>query len=266
MKKILNILLLAVVTIMVSHSTLADALRSVIAGDHRQEKNVLRDVYRNPYETLSFFGIEQNMTVVESWPGGGWYTEILGAYLKDQGQLIAATYDRNPETQQKWQARLNKNFDENFVAKTDIYGKIAVVGFSPGNGTDLAEPGTVDAILDFRNAHNWIKSAPDAVPEAWHKSLKKGGIVGLVDHRMDAKEPYNPKNGYVHEAQIVEIMEKHGFKFVGKSEINSNARDTKDHPSGVWTLPPTLARKAEEKNKYLAMGESDRLVMKFEKI
>ena len=266
MKKFFTILLLAVVTISVSHSTLADALRSAIAGDHRQEKNVIRDVYRNPYETLSFFGIEENMTVLESWPGGGWYTEILGAYLKDKGQLIAATYDRNPKTQKSWQANLNKNFDENFVAKTELYGKISVVGFSPGTGDDLAEPGTVDAILDFRNAHNWIKSAPDAVPEAWHKSLKKGGIVGLVDHRMDADKAYNPKNGYVHEAQIVEIMEKHGFKFVGKSEINSNARDTKDHPSGVWTLPPTLARKAEEKNKYLAIGESDRLVMKFEKI
>jgi predicted methyltransferase len=266
MKKTFAILLLTVLTISVSHSTLADALWSAVAGDQRQEKNVIRDVYRNPYETLSFFGIEEDMTVLENWPGGGWYTEILGAYLKDKGQLIAATYDRNPKTQKSWQAGLNKSFDENFVAKTELYGKIAVVGFSPGSGDDLAKPGTVDAILDFRNAHNWIKSAPDAVPEAWHKSLKKGGIVGLVDHRMDAKKPYNPKNGYVHEAQIVEIMEKHGFKFIGKSEINSNARDTKDHPSGVWTLPPTLARKAEEKNKYLAIGESDRLVMKFEKI
>ncbi len=258
---------LAILTLIFSTSpaTFADSLRDIVQGDHRQEKNVLRDVYRNPHETLSFFGIRENMTVLESWPGGGWYTEILAPYLKDKGSLIAATYDRNPSTQKKWQASTNKGYDERYVADKETYGDITVVSFAPETGADLATPGSVDMVLDFRNAHNWLQSAPDAVPAAWYKALKKGGIVGIVDHRLGHDQTYNPKTGYVHVEQIIDLMQKHGFKFVEKSSVNRNARDTRDHPRGVWTLPPTLAMKDEKKNKYLAIGESDRMVLKFKK-
>jgi predicted methyltransferase len=252
------------ITLGMSNTALADPLLDAVSGDHRLEENVMRDVYRNPYETLSFFGIKQDMTIIENWPGGGWYSEILGAYLKDNGQLIAATYNRNAETQKSWQVRVNKAYDEKIVANKAAYGDIMVVSFSPETGDELASPGSVDAILDFRNAHNWIKS--DAVPQAWHSALKTGGFVGIVDHRMGADMPLTADNGYIHEQQLVNIMEKNGFKLVATSEINSNPRDTKNHPSGVWTLPPSLAQKDVLKNKYLAIGESDRLVMKFEKI
>jgi len=144
----------------------ADTLMDVIGGDHREEKNVLRDVYRNPHETLSFFGVEQGMTVLESWPGGGWYTEILAPYLKDNGTFIAATYNRDSKTQKAWQGRTNKNYDEKFVANKAVYGDITVVSFAPETGDAIAKPGSVDMILDFRNAHNWIKSAADSVPSA----------------------------------------------------------------------------------------------------
>jgi predicted methyltransferase len=264
MTRIAQLLILSMITLGMSNTALADPLLDAVYGDHRLEENVMRDVYRNPYETLSFFGIKQDMTVIESWPGGGWYSEILGAYLKDNGQLIAATYNRNAETQKSWQVRVNKEYDEKIVANKAAYGDIMIVSFSPETGDELASPGSVDAILDFRNAHNWIKS--DAVPQAWHSALKTGGFVGIVDHRMGADMPLAADSGYIHEQQLVNIMEKNGFKLVATSEINSNPRDTKNYPSGVWTLPPTLAQKDVLKNKYLAIGESDRLVMKFEKI
>lgn len=264
MTRIAHILLLSTVTLGISNTAFADSLLDAVSGDHRLEKNVMRDVYRNPYETLSFFGITDDMTVIESWPGGGWYSEILGAYLKDNGKLIAATYNRNPETQSDYQARSVKNYDEKIVANKEAYGDIVVVSLAGEDGDELASPGSVDAIVDFRNAHNWIDS--DAVPQAWHSALKTGGIVGIVDHRLGAEMSYNADAGYIHEQQLIDIMAKNGFKLIASSEINSNSRDTKNHPDGVWSLPPSLAQKDLYKNKYLAIGESDRLVMKFEKI
>jgi predicted methyltransferase len=240
-------------------------LNAAIAGDHRSESNKARDSYRRPFETLRFLGITDKMTVIESWPGGGWYTEILAPYLKNGGQLIAATYDRNPDSQKSWMKRLNQNFDDKFVAHPETYGNIAVVGLLPSSNPELAPPGSVDAVLDFRNAHNWIKTDADNLIMAWHKALRSGGIVGLVDHRMDDDKEYNPNNGYVHEKQIIDAMAKHGFKLEARSDLNRNPKDTKDHPKGVWTLPPTLALKDQDREKYLAIGESDRMLLKFVK-
>lgn len=247
-----------------SHHENTDLLAAV-AGDNRSEANKARDAYRRPVETLSFFGIKNNMTVIENWPGGGWYTEILAPYLKNKGQLIAATYDRNPESQQPWMKRLNQNFDDRFVSHPEIYGNIKVVGLLPADNPELAPAESVDAILDFRNAHNWIKADADNMIMAWHMALKPGGIVGLVDHRMDDDKPYNPDNGYVHEQQIIAAMARHGFKLEARSDLNRNPKDTKDHPKGVWTLPPTLTLKEQDRDKYLAIGESDRMVLKFVK-
>ncbi len=240
-------------------------LQAVIAGAQRSEANKARDKYRRPYETLRFFGIRKDMTVIESWPGGGWYTEILAPYFKDKGQLIAATYDRNPDTQKAWMKRLNQNFDDRFVAHPEIFGNIKVVGLLASANPDLAPAGSVDAVLDFRNAHNWIKASPDNMIMAWYKALKPGGIVGLIDHRMDDDKDYNPDNGYVHEQQIIDLMARHRFELAARSDLNRNSKDTKDHPRGVWTLPPTLALKEQDQDKYLAIGESDRMVLKFVK-
>jgi predicted methyltransferase len=240
-------------------------LAAALAGEHRSEANKARDKYRRPAETLAFFGITNDMTVIENWPGSGWYTEILAPYLKDNGQLIAATYDRNPESQKKWMHRINKNFDDKFVAHPETFGNIKVVGLLPADKPELAAAGTVDAVLDFRNAHNWIKADADNIIMAWHKALKPGGIVGLVDHRMDDDKEYNPSNGYVHEKQIIDAMAKHGFRLEARSDLNRNPKDTKDHPRGVWTLPPVLTLKDQDRDKYLAIGESDRMVLKFVK-
>ena len=238
-------------------------LKEILAGDHRSEKNKARDVYRHPYETLKFFGVKDAMTIAEIWPGGGWYTEVLAPYLKDNGKLIAVTYDQNAETQKPWMARVNKNYEDNYRSKTDVYGVIELANGALNDTPKIAEDGSLDMILDFRNAHNWIQWGADQMVESWFNALKKGGVVGLVDHRMDEDKPYNPQNGYLHEKQVIEIMEKHGFKLAGRSDINANKKDTKDHPSGVWTLPPAMALKEKDQEKYKAIGESDRMTLKF---
>ena len=240
-------------------------LDAAIAGDQRSAENKTRDRYRHPYEVLSFFGIEEDMTVVEIYPGSGWYTEILAPYLKDDGKLIVAVYDRNPETQKDWMADYNARYQKNFLDKSDVYGEIEAVDLVVPDRTVLAPPGSVDMILDFRNAHNWIRWGDDAMVSALFAALKSGGILGVIDHRMDDDKPYDPENGYVHEAQLTELIEKHGFELVASADVNRNPRDTKDYPEGVWTLPPSLALGAEESATYIEIGESDRLTLKFVK-
>jgi len=240
-------------------------LKAVIAGDQRPAEQKARDRYRHPYETLRFFGIRDDMTVLEIYPGAGWYTQILAPYLKDKGKLIAAIYDRNPKTQKEWMVGYNKQFTDQFIGKTDIYGEIEVVDMVPPDRVELAPAGSVDMILDFRNAHNWIESGGDAVAAGWFKSLKKGGVLGIIEHRLDADKKPDTESGYVHQQRIVDLMVKNGFELAASSELNSNPKDTKDHPEGVWTLPPSLALGKEESAKYIAIGESDRMTLKFVK-
>ena len=241
-------------------------LKQVLAGNQRPEESKARDLYRHPYETLTFFGIGEDMTVIEVWPGAGWYTEILAPYLKDKGKLIAALYDRDPATQKPWMARSNTGFEQKCGDNNEVFGKVGMAALLTDEESELAPPGSVDMILDFRNAHNWMGWGPDNVVQAWHRALKKGGVVGLIDHRMDDDKPYDPQNGYTHENQIVAIMEKHGFKLVARSDINRNPADTKDHPRGVWTLPPTFALGDKDREKYRSIGESDRMTLKFVKL
>ena len=265
MKRYLVHVLLAALIGLGAYAGENDSLKMAVKADHRSEDNKARDKYRKPHEVLSWFGVKPDMTVVEIYPGGGWYTEILGPYLKDQGQLIAAVYDRNPETQAKWMAGANQRYADNCLSKPEVYGNIKAVDLVLPDKTELAPEGSVDMILDFRNAHNWVKWGEEAMVTSWFKALKKGGTVGLVDHRMDDDKEYNPRNGYVHQKQMVELMEKHGFKFAGSSDLLRNTADTKDHPKGVWTLPPSLALGEQDRDKYLKIGESDRLTLKFVK-
>lgn len=238
-----------------------DPLWDAITGPVRSADNVRRDVYRKPLETLTFFGLGADMTVLESWPGGGWYTEILAPYLAEDGQLLAATYDRNPETQSAYYARANAAYDAKLAENPDAYGAVKVSGLKDGTST-IAEAGSVDLILDFRNAHNWLRQG-GTVPEAWFKALKAGGVVGIVDHSAPADAAYDPGNGYLHESQVIEVMVGAGFRFLGRSDHLANPLDKGQHPRGVWTLPPSLRLGEENQNHYLAIGESHRMALKF---
>ncbi len=238
-----------------------DPLWDAITGPVRSADNVRRDVYRKPLETLTFFGLRADMTVLESWPGGGWYTEILAPYLAEDGQLLAATYDRNPETQSAYYARANAAYDAKLAENPDAYGAVKIAGLKDGTST-IAEAGSVDLILDFRNAHNWLRQG-GTVPEAWFKALKAGGVVGIVDHSAPADAAYDPGNGYLHESQVIEVMVGAGFRFLGRSDHLANPLDKGQHPRGVWTLPPSLRLGEENQNHYLAIGESHRMALKF---
>ncbi len=241
-----------------------DQLAQVIAGDQRSAANKARDPYRKPAEVLAFLGLRADMTVVEMFPSSGWYTEILGPYLKDRGKLIAVLNDRNPATQSPGAARRNKAFEENFAAKPELFGQISL-GEASDKRLEIAADGTVDLILDTRNAHNWTQWGADAVAAAWFKALKSGGTVGLVDHRAGVGETYDPKSGYIHEQTLIALMERHGFKLADKSELLANPKDDHQHPEGVWTLPPTLALGEKDAEIYKAIGESDRMLLKFVK-
>lgn len=232
-----------------------DPLQAAVAAEHRTVGNVARDAARHPYETLAFFGIKPGDTVVELAPGGGWYTEILAPYLREQGQLYAAD-----------------GGSARFKAKMEslaVYGKVKITAFNPAKGQlDIAPPGTVDAVLTFRNIHNWMAGGTaQAVFDAAFKALKPGGVLGVEEHRLPAARTQDPKapTGYVQEAAVIQFAQAAGFKLAGRSEINANPRDTADHAEGVWTLPPTYALKDKDRAKYQAIGESDRMTLRFVK-
>ncbi len=245
-----------------------DALKAAVAAPSRTPANVERDVYRHPYETLAFFGIKPNMTVVELAPGGGWYTEILAPYLRDHGKLITGGNDLASPNEgerkgaERFLARLN--------AKPEVYNKVAIGVFSPGRKYALAAPNSVDMVVTFRNIHNWIELGPDKMKELFgslYTVLKPGGVLGVEEHRLPASKTQDASasTGYMHEAYVIKLAESAGFKFAGRSEINANPKDSADHKGGVWALPPTYTNKDEDRAKYQAIGESDRMTLKFVK-
>ncbi len=273
MKRTFTLTAFALITVMFGSNVSATAedtsvraaLQLVIDGDHRTPKYVKRDPYRHPLETLMFLGIKPNMTVVEIWPGGGWYTEILAPFLKDKGKFYAA--HRNRDTDNKRLLKFIARYDAKLAARPAQYSKVTVTQLSRKKG-DIAPAGSADMVLTFRNLHNWMKHGFDAhVFEAMFEALKPGGILGVVEHRADPEEFPDPQalSGYVHEEQVLEMAAAAGFKFVGKSEVNANPKDTRDHPKGVWTLPPSYRLKEKDREKYQAIGESDRMTMKFMK-
>lgn len=236
-----------------------------LAAPHRSPANVARDPYRHPVGTLAFFGIREDSVVVEVLPGSaGYYLEILAPFLKDQGLYIAASRDATAAPKyladhQKLLARLK--------AEPDLYGKVQVTQFNAGLH-DIAPPGSADFVLTFRNLHNWIeRNEIEGALRAFHKALKPGGVLGVVDHRgrTDMSQEAQMKSGYVRQDYAIALIEKAGFKLAGASEVNANPRDTKDHPAGVWTLPPTYRLKEQDRAKYRAIGESDRFTLKFVK-
>jgi len=241
----------------------AAELDRILASPYRSEQSRARDPYRHPKETLLFFGARPDMTIVEVWPGAGWYTEIIAPLVKGSGRYYAAQYVPNPES--RYVSRLLEEYDRKLRSRPDLYGEVIVTAFGPRN-TELAPPESVDMILTFRNIHNWM--AEDWASEAFaamYRALKPGGVLGVVEHRGDPSKPQDPraKSGYVNEDYAIELIERAGFRLVAKSEVNANPRDTKDYEQGVWTLPPTFRLGDRDREKYAQIGESDRFTLKF---
>ncbi len=242
------------------------ALQAAIDGEHRSAEHKARDQYRHPAQTLTWLGLKPDMTVVEVSPSRGWYTEILAPYLKDQGRLYLAGFDRESEV--AYMKKLNALLDEKLAAKPEVYGTPTVTELALPNKVDIAPAGSADMVLTFRNVHNWMSAGTaDGVFAAMYAALKPGGILGLVEHRADPDTEQDPKagSGYVTEAAVVQMAQKAGFSLVDATELNANPKDTRDHPKGVWTLPPALSLGDEDREKYLALGESDRMTLKFMK-
>jgi predicted methyltransferase len=241
------------------------ALAALVAGDQRPAADKARDQYRHPLQTLSFFGIRPDMTVVELWPFGGWYTAILAPYLRDHGVYYAAAMDpaSTDAEDQRYNAQLHRLLD----ARPDLYSKVRWSVLAPGK-MDIAPAGTADMVLTFRNIHNWAwLGIQKDVFAAAYRALKPGGILGVVEHRNSDPdfEPTMPGQGYVGEDYAVRLIESVGFRLVDRSDINRNPKDTKDYPQGVWTLPPTFTLGDQDRAKYAAIGESDRFTLKFVK-
>ena len=242
------------------------ALDSALAGEHRSEANRARDAYRHPVETLGFFGIAPDMTVVELWPGRGWYTEVLAPYLRDNGKLYAAHFPAQSKVEyyQKGLAA----FKAMLAANPALYDRVVLTELGPPDSVAVAPAASADAVLTFRNMHNWMGQGNDVkVMQAAFAALKPGGVLGVVEHRAAANATAEQvkDSGYMTEEMVIKAAEAAGFVLEAKSEINANPRDTRDHPKGVWTLPPSLALGDTDREKYVAIGESDRMTLRFRK-
>lgn len=242
-------------------------LDEAIAGDHRSPANRERDAWRHPRETLLFFGLEPGMTVMEVWPGGGWYTEILAPVLQEGGgRLLAASWD--PASDSDFVKQALAGFRAKLAARPDLYGRVEVTALQYPTAMEPTAPGSVDLVLTFRNLHNWMpRDATRPMLEAMFKALKPGGLLGVVEHRASTDQPQDlqARSGYVREDYAVELVESVGFKLEATSEINANPADTKDHEGGVWDLPPTLRQGERDRERFLAIGESDRFTLRFRK-
>ena len=253
----------------------AMSLDAAIAGSHRDPANVARDPYRHPKETLEFFGLQPDMTVVEVWPGGGYWTEILAPVLRDDGSYVAAGFVTDapnaPGYFKTAQEALAKK-----LASNPLYDHALLTEVGVPDHTEVVPDGTADLVLTFRNVHNWFAAGnADQMFRAFAKMLKPGGVLGVEEHRAKpgTSDDVMKKSGYMTEEQVIDLATQAGLVLDAKSEINANPKDTADHPSGVWTLPPNLAacRKltgAEQEAcnaKYRAIGESDRMTLRFKK-
>ena len=261
MKKIF-IYFVLVSTFLTFQDLQASTIEDAVINDERSAKNIVRDKYRHPIETLKFFQIKSNMTVIELSPGSGWYTEILSKYLYEEGKLIAAAYnpsvsDYAKRSREAYEKKLKSKISYNKVEVVDLFSK-------------LSDDETVDAVLTFRNIHNWIDEDTRNLRKIFEQSysaLKPGGIFGVVEHRAKPETSLKDmkKSGYVTEELTINLAKEVGFILSAKSNINANIKDTKDHPAGVWSLPPTLYLKDKNREKFIEIGETDRMTLLFRK-
>ncbi|MBU6248575.1 MAG: methyltransferase [Xanthomonadaceae bacterium] len=239
----------------------AAQLDGVLAGAWRSAAERARDRYRHPKQTLEFFGVQPDQTVIEITPGGGWYADILAPLLRDNGHYVAAVAAPPPGRS------ADDTLKQKFAADPAVFGGARVVTFDP-KAPVFGPPGSADTVLTFRNVHNWVMAgtAP-AMFKGFFAVLRPGGVLGVVDHRaadgasLDAVKA----SGYLPVATVVKLATDAGFELEESSEINANPADTRDYPKGVWTLPPTLTLGATDRAKYQAIGESDRMTLRFVK-
>lgn len=239
------------------------ALAAAVANSARSPDHVARDSARHPVEELSFFGLAPTMTVVELWPGGGYWTDILGPYLAPSGHYYVAL----PAPGNAEEDSGAKRFRARVAAEKGRLGNLHETTLGADH-FDIAPPGSADLVVTFRNLHNWMDDGyADAALAASFRALKPGGILGIEEHRGRNDQPQDPKakNGYVRQDYTIALAKKAGFEFVGSSEVNANPRDTKDWVDGVWTLPPTLSQGEKDRARYVAVGEADNYVLKFRK-
>ena len=242
-----------------------DGLAHWVASPHRTPANVARDPHRHPLETLRFLGVRRDSSVVEILPGSaGYYLEILAPWLRENGRYVAAGRDESapPRYRADHQRMLGR-----LAAQPALYDRVVVTKFS-GDRHDIAPPGSADFVLTFRNLHNWMeRGEAQAALRAFHRALKPGGVLGVVDHRArtDLPEQAQMRDGYVRQDTAIALIEAAGFRLVASSEANANPRDTRDHPEGVWTLPPSYRLGDRDRERYRAIGESDRFTLKFVK-
>jgi len=243
----------------------AAKLDTILAGSWRSDKNKARDQYRHPKETLVFFGVKPTDTLIEITPGGGWYTEILAPLMKGSGHYVAAVgKPKNPEGEA---ARDQSGLSKKFADDAAQYGEAKVVEFD-GQAPNFGPPGSADVVVTFRNVHNWVGggNAPQMF-KAFYDVLKPNGVLGIEDHRAadGANVDETKEKGYLPTDYVIKLATDAGFRLKDKSEINANPKDTKDYEKGVWTLPPTFELGEKDHDKYAAIGESDRMTLKFVK-
>ncbi|GMG86342.1 class I SAM-dependent methyltransferase [Biformimicrobium ophioploci] len=264
-------LILAALGAMPSYAIDETALQAAVDGKHRTEAYTARDTYRNPVQTLTLFDIQPHHTVVEVWPGGGWYTEILAPYLQKDGRLIAAHYDSS-DTQASYRPGSRERFEKKLAGNKGIYGKVEVSSLTLDEENGIlkigaAKSGEADRVVTFRNLHGMAsKGITGAAMAHFFDILKPGGKLGVVQHMADPGQDWQGKNiGYVGRDYVIAEAEKAGFKLHAEGYFNHNEADTKDYEKGVWQLPPTLRdlKTDEEKAPYLAIGESERMTLVF---
>lgn len=242
------------------------SLAAAAEGAHRSDKNKARNVFRHPVETLEFFGLENDMTVVEIWPAGGWYTEVIAPYMKGNGKYIAAHWD--PDSEIEFVRKGVQSYRDKLAVHPEVYDEVEMVVLMYPDKIEFMPPESVDMVLTFRNIHNWMgRNFQDDMFAAMYAALKPGGILGVVEHRGNPEVPQDPKaaSGYVNQDYAIALAEKAGFVLEATSEINANPKDRKDYETGVWTLPPTMRAGDENRDEYLDIGESDRFTLKFVK-
>lgn len=266
MKPIIYIVVLIFISELISCSPKKDIqLEKAINSDHRSNNEKNRDKYRNPYETLTFFGINKENKILEITPGRGWYTKIIGNYMMGSNNFYVATY-KEPTFAVEIIKKIQKEFYDYFEINQKIFGKLKYLEIDKSfNFQDYDN--YFDLILTFRNIHNFLdQRKSDNIFKSINKSLKKGGILGVVQHRADESLDSEFNKGYVKESFIIDKIQSHGFKLIEKSNINSNPEDLKNYEKGVWTLPPRFAEGEKNRSLYLSIGESDRMTLKFKKV
>lgn len=243
------------------------SLEGTVSGTWRSPDFVERDRYRNPAETLAYFGLQPDHTLIEITPGSGWYAEILAPYLRERGQYIAAVVDPDAlaEDRRDYPTRALAGLEERFGQGPDQFDRAQVVRYNP-DSPQFGEPGSADMVVTFRNVHNWMgNDQAEGMFRGFFDVLKPGGVLGVTDHRAAADAPDYDGSGYVREDRMIALAEAAGFQFDASSEINANPADTKDHANGVWTLPPTNRHDEADAEKYAQIGESDRMTLRFVK-